>query len=70
MQEGMEKGMQTGIKKGTISGIELGLDLKFGEIGLQLLPEIREIQDIDVLLSIQKGIKSVNSIENLRQIYA
>jgi len=53
-----------------LAGIELGLELKFGGEGLKLLPEIYKIQDVDVLRAIQEGLKTLNTITELRSIYA
>ena len=52
-----------------MQGITLGLDLKFGAEGLRLLPEIRKIEDIDVLTAIQEGLKTVKTIDELRRVY-
>ncbi|GFE69711.1 Rpn family recombination-promoting nuclease/putative transposase [Chroococcus sp. FPU101] len=38
---GIQRGIQQSIRQEVLSGIELGLDLKFGDAGLQLMPEIR-----------------------------
>lgn len=60
---------QEGLREGLLEGIKLGLELKFGNEGLQLLPEISQIQDIEVLKEIQSGIKQAGSTEELRSIY-
>jgi predicted transposase YdaD len=61
--------LQQGLKQGLLSGIALGLELKFGAAGLELMPEIREISDVERLMAIQEGIKTVNSLEQLQAIY-
>ncbi len=58
-----------GIKKGLKEGIELGLDLKFGSEGLLLMPDINEIEDLDILEAIKFGIKTAKTIDELRKIY-
>jgi hypothetical protein len=50
-------------------GIELGLQLKFGAPGLRLLPEIRKIEDTDVLHALLEGLKTVDTLDELRLIY-
>ncbi|MGB6295231.1 MAG: transposase [Rivularia sp. (in: cyanobacteria)] len=55
--------------KGLISGIELGLELKFGSQGLQLMSEISQIKNIEVLTAIREGIRTKNNLEEIRQIY-
>ncbi|RMD92639.1 MAG: hypothetical protein D6814_16625 [Calditrichaeota bacterium] len=61
--------MQQGIRQGLLDAIELGLELKFGSEGLRLLTEIRKIEDLDLLHAIREGIKTCDSVEQLRQIY-
>lgn len=73
---GIEKGIQQGIQQSQqqmreilLEGIQLGLELKFGEIGLSLLPEISQIEDIEQLRAIHTGLRTVNTVEDLRLIY-
>ena len=61
--------MQQGVQQGLLSGIALGLELKFGVESLQLMPEIRQIQNVEKLEAIQQGIKTANTWEELREIY-
>jgi hypothetical protein len=58
--------MQQGMQQGLLSGIELALELKFGAEGLQLMPEISNIQDVERLKAIAQAIKTVNSLDELR----
>ena len=69
IEEGMQKGIEKGMKQGLLDAIDLGLDLKFGEDGLNLMPEIRELDDINVLKAIRSKIKPAKSLDELRQIY-
>ncbi|MEA5593457.1 transposase [Rivularia sp. UHCC 0363] len=55
--------------KGLLSGIELGLELKFGSEGLHLMSEISQIKDLEVLTAIREGIRTKNTLEEIRQIY-
>jgi len=69
LQEGEQKGEQR-LRKGLLSGIELGLKLRFGEAGLQLLPEIRDLEAVEQLEAIQAALAADNTLEELRQIYS
>ena len=69
LQEGQQRGIQQGMRQGLLSGITLGLELKFGSAGLQLLPEIREIENVERLEAIAQAIKTVSTLDELRQIY-
>ncbi|MBI4332088.1 MAG: Rpn family recombination-promoting nuclease/putative transposase [Chloroflexi bacterium] len=65
----IEQGLQQGLRRGLLEGIELDLELKFGSEGVAILPEIYKIEDVDLLRAIQKGLKTVQSLEELRRIY-
>lgn len=69
IQQGLQQGIQQGLQQGLVAGIELGLELKFGSEGLQLLPEIYKIQDVDQLRAIHEGLKIVKSLDELRRVY-
>ncbi len=60
---------RSGIRQGLLEGIELGLELKFGSEGLATLPEISGIADVEQLRAILAGLKTVNTLSELRQIY-
>jgi hypothetical protein len=67
---GIQKGIQQGIRQGLLEAIELGLRLKFGDEGLEILPEISEIEDVEQLKAIISGLlTTVNTLEELRQLY-
>jgi hypothetical protein len=46
------------------------LELKFGEAGLALLPEINEIQDMEKLEQVLEAMKTAASPEELRRVWA
>ena len=58
-----------GFRKGLLSGIEKGLGRKFGDPGLSLLAKIAEIPDEQVLEALLDGLWTVQTLEDLRQIY-
>lgn len=60
---------QEGLREGLLSGIELALELKFGNEGSQLFPEIAQIENVDTLKAIQSGLRQVSSLAELRSIY-
>jgi len=68
-QEILQQGKQKGIRQERLASIELGLEIKFGTEGLQLMPEISQISDLELLKAIQRGVMSVNTIDELQQIY-
>ena len=49
--------------------IAIALKLKFGEEGLQLMPEIRQLDDVEQLEAILTAIESVETLAQLREIY-
>lgn len=61
--------LNEGRQQELLSGIELGLELKFGSEGLQLMPEISQIADVDVLTAIRSGLRTMNTLEEIRCIY-
>ncbi len=72
LERGMERGLERGqqdTRRGLLSGCKLGLNLKFGMEGLALLPEIREVDNVDMLYAIQDAIMNVESIAELRNVY-
>lgn len=57
-----------GERRGIISGIEMALEIKFGDEGLQLMPQISQITDLEKLKVIQRAVKTVNSLEELQTL--
>jgi hypothetical protein len=60
---------RSGIQKGLLKGIALGLKLKFGSLGQNLLPEIEQIEDVGLLESILEAIDTANTVDELRSFY-
>ncbi len=63
------RGIQKGRQQGLLKGIELGLRLKFGSEGLGILPEISELQDVNLLEAIVSGLETVSTVDELRLLY-
>lgn len=70
IQQGLEQGLRHGRRQGLVDAISLGIRLRFGSEGLPLLPEIRKIEDVEVLEAIYNGFETDNSLDELRRIYA
>jgi hypothetical protein len=68
-QEGLQQGLLQGVRQGLLEGIALGLELRFGSEGLRLLPEISRIHDVDILHAIHEGLKTAETLEELRRLY-
>ena len=66
---GIQKGRVEGMREGLLKAIELGLRLKFGSEGLSLLPEISLIANLEELNAIIAGIETVNTVDELQEIY-
>lgn len=73
---GIQKGIQQGIEQSRqqfkqilLESIELGLELKFGNEGLSLLPEISLLEDVEQLRAIQAALRTANTVEELGRIY-
>ena len=58
-----------GLQQGLLEGIELGLALKFGNEGGQLLAEISQIGDVEILRAILGELQRVSTPTDLRLIY-
>lgn len=67
LQEGERRGRQEGLQQGILLSIETGLELKFGAEGLELLPEISQISDLERLKAIQREVMTANTLDQLRR---
>ncbi len=68
LREGEARGEARGRREEIFSGIELALEIKFGNPGLGLMSIISEVTDLQRLKAIQQAIKTVNSIDEFRQL--
>jgi hypothetical protein len=59
-----------GMEKGLLKGIEVSLEVKFGAAGLDLLPEIRPLEDGEKRAAVLDAIKTAASPEDLRKVWA
>ena len=65
-QEGRVEGLLEGERKGLLEGIELGLELKYGSAGLELMNMVRAISTVDKLEEFKNLIKKAGSGDELR----
>ncbi|MBD2727764.1 Rpn family recombination-promoting nuclease/putative transposase [Nostoc sp. FACHB-892] len=65
---GKASGEVSGELRGILSAIEINLELKFSDRGLQLMPQINQIQDLERLKTILRNVVTANTIEELQQI--
>lgn len=65
-----ERGLQRGRQEALLEGIEQVLEVKYGADGLQLLPEIRQIQDLAILQAVLHAVKSAAQPDELRRFWA
>jgi len=56
-----------GMEKGLLAGIEVSLKVKFGEEALSLMPEIRQLQDHELLLAVLQAIETAAKPDELRR---
>jgi hypothetical protein len=65
---------RVGIKKGRIDGlldgIALALEIKFGPAGIDLMPEIRQIDDLTLIQAIYERIKSATTPAEVQRVFA
>jgi hypothetical protein len=59
-----------GRKRGLLEGIKSSLDIKFGDAGLALMPEIERIEEPEQLQVVLRAIKGASSVEELRRLWA
>jgi hypothetical protein len=69
-EQGLQQGLQQGLRQGLLDGLELALELRFGRAGLDLVPELRQIEDLAVLRAVGERLRTATTLDELRQIYA
>jgi hypothetical protein len=57
-------------REGMCEGIEVALEVRFGDEGLKLMPEIRAIYEEEKLREILKAIRTAASPETVRQLWS
>lgn len=69
-EEGLAEGLAKGREEGLLAGIKVALELKFAAAGLALLPEIRKLDDVELLQKTLEAVKMVESPEDLRRVWS
>ncbi|BAY79827.1 hypothetical protein NIES25_63150 (plasmid) [Nostoc linckia NIES-25] len=65
-QEIEQRGVERGRRDEILSNIEMSLEAKFGSDGLELMPQITQISDLEDLKQILRSIVVANNIEELQ----
>ena len=63
-----QRGVEQGRREELFLSIEMLLEMKFGNEGLELMPTISQVNDLERLKSFQQAIKTANTVEDLREI--
>ena len=58
------------MEKALLKGIEAVLDVKFQEEGLKLMPEIRALEDHEVLDAVLQAARKATTLEEVRRVWA
>ena len=68
---GLNEGQALGMREGLLDGIDLGLELRFGSRGMELLPHLRRIQDLDTLRQVKELLRVRDTtLEDLERFIA
>ena len=55
-KEGLQEGLEKGLKKGLYDAISFGLELKFGDKGINLMKKVTKVKSIEKLELIKNTI--------------
>ena len=62
IQQGREQ-----MRRVLLESLALGLELKFGDAGIEIVPEVSQIEDVKQLRAIQSGLRTAQIVGELRQ---
>ncbi len=62
------EGIEIGRKEGILEAIQLALEIKFGDEGLKIFPQIKEITSIEKLKEIKSALRSADSLNPIKSI--
>ena len=63
-----EEGLAEGERRGLLTGIELGLELRFNAAGLALRTEVRAIDNVEKLQTLQRALYTVKTLEEFETV--
>jgi hypothetical protein len=64
----MKRGREEGVREGLLEAIETGLQQRFGDAGMQLLPAVRDITDVEKLRAIQQALWTATAVDEIRRL--
>ncbi len=65
-EEGKQEGKEEGMIIGLYEAIEVGFFIKFGDDGMKLMNKVREIKDLRRLKAVTEAVKTIESINDMR----
>ena len=69
LAKGWEEGREEGLLEGLRDAIRLGLELKFGELGLGAAPRLIKTDNIEKLRRLKEDLRCDRTLEELREKY-
>jgi hypothetical protein len=66
---GHERGLEEGRAEGLLNGIAAILEVRFGQPGVDLMPEIQQLDDVSALERVLQAIKTLGSLDEIRAVY-
>jgi hypothetical protein len=66
---GREEGRQEGRREALLPGIALALELKFGDVGVALIPEVQALTDVAQLQAVLDSIRGAATVDEVRAVY-
>jgi hypothetical protein len=66
---GHERGLEEGRAEGLLNGIAAILEVRFGQLGVDLMPEIQQLDDVSALERVLQAIKTLGSLDEIRAVY-
>ncbi len=64
--EGLREGEQKGLRDGLLEALAIGLKLRFGPPGLELLSALGQVKDADVLRRFHEAVLTADTLDQLR----